>query len=380
MNIMNTKPVFDKSKLQSKIRGSLIGGAIGDALGYQIEFDNDIKDKQVTRFRDDLGIISDDTQMTLFTANALLWRHTRWCIRGIAMHNEKAVYHGYLDWYKTQTFKGNNGAASLIKEAWLKTDHIKDHTQICWLTDVEDLHKRQAPGNTCLTSLRSGKMGTIEAPINNSKGCGGVMRIAPCGLINRTPNSSGYLAAQCSAITHGHPLSHLASYMCAALISILTYQNITLEDAVQEAFTLAKEHHKDFNISDDNLKAFVAMMEKAIELSHTETKSDAATIKSIGGGWTAEDALAIAIYACLKYKSFEDIIICAANHDGDSDSTAAIAGNIIGAYLGVEAIPEYYIEHVELRDTILEVADDLCTALTDDYFERDANWQKKYFM
>ena len=376
---MKPNPI-DNNTLQSKIRGSLIGGAIGDALGYQIEFDDNIRDKQVTMFRNGIGLISDDTQMTLFTANALLWRHTRWCIKGIAMRNEEAVYHGYLDWYKTQTFKGDNGAASLIKEVWLKTDHIKNHEQICWLTNVENLHKRQAPGNTCLTSLRSGKMGTIEAPINNSKGCGGVMRIAPCGLINRTPNSSGYLAAQCSAITHGHPLSHLASYMCAALISILTYQNTTLKDAVQEAFTLVKEHYKDFNVSDDNLKAFVAMMEKAIELSHTETKSDAATIKSIGGGWTAEDALAIAIYACLKYKSFEDIIICAANHDGDSDSTAAIAGNIIGAYLGVEAIPEYYIEHVELRDTILEVADDLCTALTDDYFERDANWQKKYFM
>ena len=376
---MKPNPI-DNSTLQSKIRGSLIGGAIGDALGYQIEFDDNIRDKQVTMFRNGIGLISDDTQMTLFTANALLWRHTRWCIKGIAMRNEEAVYHGYLDWYKTQTFKGDNGAASLIKEVWLKTDHIKNHEQICWLTDVQDLHKRQAPGNTCLTSLRSGKMGTIDRPINTSKGCGGIMRIAPCGLINRVPDASGLLAARCAAVTHGHPLSHLASYMCAALISILTYQNTTLEEAVQEAFSLVKEHYKDFKVSDDNLKAFVTMMEKAIELSHTETKSDAATIKSIGGGWTAEDALAIAIYACLKYKSFEDIIICAANQDGDSDSTAAIAGNIIGAYLGVEAIPEYYIEHVELRDTILEVADDLCTALTDDYFERDANWQKKYFM
>lgn len=122
------------------------------------------------------------------------------------------------------------------------------------------------------------------------------------------------------------------------------------------------------------------MMEKAIELSHTETKSDAATIKSIGGGWTAEDALAIAIYACLKYKSFEDIIICAANHDGDSDSTAAIAGNIIGAYLGVDAIPEYYITHVELRDIILEIADDLHAALVKPNFEEDATWQRKYIM
>ena len=368
---------MNKDILKNKIRGSLIGGAIGDALGYQIEFDIGIKDRQATKYRGDFGIISDDTQMTLFTANALLWRHTRWLLRGIAMQPHEAVYYSYLDWYKTQSYKGDNGVASLLKEGYLKTGKTS-HEQLCWLTDVKELHKRQAPGNTCLSSLRSGKMGTIEHPTNNSKGCGGVMRIAPCGLINRVPDSSGYLAAKCAAITHGHVMSHMASYMCAALLSIITYQDTTLEDAVKEALALTKEHQKDFYANDDDMKAFVEMIEKAIELSHSETASDAQTIKTIGGGWTAEDALAIALYACLKYSSFEDIVICAANHDGDSDSTAAIAGNIIGAYLGFDKIPEYYIEHVELKDIILEIADDLYTALTVSVFEEDETWLRKY--
>jgi ADP-ribosylglycohydrolase len=58
-------------KLQDRVRGCILGGAIGDALGYQIEFVKNVKEKQVTRFNG-TGIISDDTQMTLFTANALM--------------------------------------------------------------------------------------------------------------------------------------------------------------------------------------------------------------------------------------------------------------------------------------------------------------------
>ena len=62
------------------IRGSLIGGAAGDALGYAVEFDSyhRIIDKYgeqgITEYELTNGIaqISDDTQMTLFTANGML--------------------------------------------------------------------------------------------------------------------------------------------------------------------------------------------------------------------------------------------------------------------------------------------------------------------
>ena len=79
--------------IKERIRGSLFGGAIGDALGYQIEFKRNIKEKEITRFKDK-GIISDDTQMTLFTANALIWRETRACLKGIAMKPVDAIYMG----------------------------------------------------------------------------------------------------------------------------------------------------------------------------------------------------------------------------------------------------------------------------------------------
>ena len=58
--------------------------------------------------------------------------------------------------------------------------------------------------------------------------------------------------------------------------------------------------------------------------------------------------------------NIEDCIVCAVNHDGDSDSTGAIAGNIIGAILGYSAIPKHYIENLEIEPVLVSIADDLC--------------------
>jgi ADP-ribosylglycohydrolase len=220
-------------------------------------------------------------------------------------------------------------------------------------------------------------MGTIENPLNNSKGCGGIMRIAPCGLLYSPSDNAGYIASECAAITHGHALSHMSSYICAAIISMITYEDMTIDQAITEAIRLVSEHHERFNDKDNSLQALTCL-NKAIDLSK-QNLSDPQAIKEIGEGWHADDALAIALYACLKYpNSFEDAIVCAANHDGDSDSTAAIAGNILGAYLGIDAIPQYYIYNVELKDTILEIADDLCEIVINDDIAKNTEWIKKY--
>ena len=58
--------------------------------------------------------------------------------------------------------------------------------------------------------------------------------------------------------------------------------------------------------------------------------------------------------------SFEKCVVCSVNHSGDSDSTGAVAGNIIGAILGYSAIPDKYLANLEAKDVIVSVADDLC--------------------
>ncbi|MDE6340507.1 MAG: ADP-ribosylglycohydrolase family protein, partial [Muribaculaceae bacterium] len=83
-------------------------------------------------------------------------------------------------------------------------------------------------------------------------------------------------------------------------------------------------------------------------------------IRELGEGWVAEETLAIAVFSVMRYvDDFEKCVCCAVNHDGDSDSTGAVAGNIIGAILGYNAIPKKYLTALELHDVIVSVADDL---------------------
>ena len=357
--IINVIGIDNVNHRNDKIKGSLIGGAIGDALGYQIEFKRNIKDKEITKYQDDKGIISDDTQMCLFTANALLWRETRGSLRGIAPLPARAIYEAYLDWLDTQ-------------------NNTSNHNSISWIKGIPELNITRAPGNTCLSSLASGKMGTIEEPINNSKGCGGIMRVAPVGLYAKDSITAGKVGAESSAITHGHPLGILPCYILASMLNMIVYNNETIEVALDKS---VHQYYDEFNKFDkEDVDYLIELINKAKKLSK-DNISDVEAISSLGEGWVAEETFAIAIYSCLKYpNSFQDAIVCSINHDGDSDSTGAVAGNIIGAYLGYDAIPDYYKDNVELKNIILELADDMSVDIPISEYSsnKDEKWENKY--
>lgn len=93
-----------------RYRGCIIGGAVGDALGFAVEF---MQDEAIFQKYGELGIteydlingvaqISDDTQMTLFTANGLLLGTTRGMTRGIMGSYPGYISLCYKEWYKTQ--------------------------------------------------------------------------------------------------------------------------------------------------------------------------------------------------------------------------------------------------------------------------------------
>jgi len=108
---------------------------------------------------------------------------------------------------------------------------------------------------------------------------------------------------------------------------------------------------------------------------------DLDAIHQLGEGWVGDEALAIAVYCVLKYSGdIDNALIAAVNHNGDSNSTGAITGNIIGAQGGFSGIPAKYTEKLELRDLIIEVADDLWhdCRISEYGGERDPVWEQKY--
>lgn len=336
-----------------KYTGCLLGGAIGDALGAPIEFmsRNTIFHKyghsgvtDYVEFDDGIGRITDDTQMTLFTAEGLLRAINRGAIRSNGGGYVQITWHSYLRWLHTQ--QGHDSE---------KINATYDLDGLLFGNNL--LFKRRAPGVTCINALRSSIYGTIENPVNNSKGCGGVMRVAPVGLVfYEDPAEAFKIGAELAAITHGHPSGYLSSGAFAAIIALLN-QGQKLEQAIEESIRLLekwKEH-------DETLFA----IKKSIELFETTIPSFE-NVERLGGGWVGEEALAISLYCSLHFTDdFEKAVTLAINNGGDSDSTGSITGNIVGLITGRKGIPVQWIEKLELADLIAKVAEDLHK--TDDF-------------
>ena len=126
--------------------------------------------------------------------------------------------------------------------------------------------------------------------------------------------------------------------------------------------------------------AFTGLIEKALDLA-AEDINDLKAIHRLGEGWVGEEALAIAVYCSLKYSDdFDKALIASVNHKGDSDSTGVVTGNILGAKLGLSGISEKYLKNLELKDVILEIADDLWQdcRISEYGTEKDPVWVRKY--
>ena len=255
-----------------------------------------------------------------------------------------------------------------------------------WLADVPELYERRAPGITCLNALKeqyrmnSVKDDYVKMPVNTSKGCGGVMRAAPMGLVAFDDiRMADYEGAQAAAITHGHSLG----YMPAAVLTHIIQRIVFPEDEKQtlkQMIIEAEDTVKEIFAGDDYLNTLINIIDLAVDLSEN-TDSDLANIRRLGEGWVAEEALGIALYCSLKYQNdFSAAVTVSVNHNGDSDSTGAITGNIVGALLGYSQIDDSWKQHLELDSVILEMADDLakgCPKVKDGCIE-DKEWRRKY--
>lgn len=336
--------------LLDKIKGCLIGGAAGDALGFPVEF---LSYSQIERRYGDGGIWTYDTNFDMYrSGKALVSDDTQMTMMAVfALTNDVFVGDAYMAWGRYQIREDRPSFRP--QDKW-------------WYKDVDFFsilkHKfitaHRAPGRTCLDAI------SHEYKVwNESKGCGAVMRAAPYGLIK--DYEDGTKAIVDGNLTHKHPIGWMAGVILARIIHDIVYNKKKLIDAVEDNIEFVPSaynrinnrgfHWENFN-REKAIEEFQNLLKLAIKLAYND-RPNVECIKQLGQGWCGDEALAIAIFSALRFEDdFSDAICCAVNHDGDSDSTGAITGNILGALYGYEAIPDEWKHKLEGHDEILELA------------------------
>ena len=340
---------------RSRVRGCLLGGAIGDALGNPVEFlsldaiRRTYGDRGVTGMVQDadgvIGRVTDDTQMTLFTAEGLIRARARAAEKGIGGAETTCLQHAYRRWLDTQNYPAPpaRGGNDLVRTGWLRTQP--------WL------YARRAPGNACLTGIAAGHVPDPSGapgepgPVNpQSKGCGTVMRSAPFGLTGGDPARMFALAAAASRITHGHPTASLSAGAFAAIVAYLL-RGESGPAAVLRAMELLRRHagHEETT----------AALRAAVDLAGTPGAPSPERVESLGAAWIAEEALSIAVYCFLApTASAAEALLLSVNHSGDSDSTGSLCGNLLGVAYGDVQLPVEWLMLTEGRTVIATVADE----------------------
>ena len=253
--------------------------AVGDAIGYKFEFSNHVTPDDVDNM---IAMVingnhsplnfSDDTQMTLFLYESL-YSNDDWTTRGVF---DKTVM-SYIDWFKTQ-----NGHRKLDAQG---------------LLSHECMYERRAPGLTCLSSIEH-IIEKNQLPVNDSKGCGSVMRILPFA----------------SLIGADIPYDEIVDM--AIMSGYITHSHAENEEAIRLYMDTAR-YLLTNEISRDVYGRLMSI-------------ADRKRITDLGEGWTALECVEMGIWAAFTALSATDCVIRVVAHPGDSDSTGMVACSLFG--------------------------------------------------
>lgn len=303
---------------ESQVVGCIVGLAVGDALGFPAEFRTreqlleEIGPDGITDFvgltdprfgRPQFaggghppGTYSDDTQMTIAVAEALLTAGDEDVERLML-----AMGHQFIEWSRSES---NN----------------------------------RAPGSTCMQGCENLAKGVSwrEAGVASSKGCGSAMRVAPIGLYYEDVDKVAEIARCSSLLTHGHPAG-IEGAAAAAILVALALRGATPEEMYAEVEQRCASQCSEFAETWEKLPALIS-----------QSPEDTLIAGVLGEGWVAEEAVASAMYCFWRSPDdYQQAVLTAINTDGDSDSIGTITGSILGARLGLDAIPRRWREDVE---------------------------------
>ena len=338
-----------------KFEGALIGSAVGDAFGYPLmalsyaeicqRFEkNGALELAVSR-KTDTALFTEATQMSLFTADGIIWAHAE----NVAHENGAVanyVFYSYQLWLYMQT---RSIAGSEYE--WLFDK--KQNPNISSLLRSKGLGKKRRLSDSNIDALfdaRNGIFGTLSRKLNNNTDAGAVKRVLPVGLFYGDNSDMAFrIGCDVGAITHSAPDGYLPCGVYTAIIAELLRGN-NVDDAVNEAMALLAAYP-------DNENTYSAL-QRAVDLANDEDVEPREGLGELGDGISAISCLAIAVYSAILHQTnYKFAIALAANHDGDSSACGAIAGGILGVWYGLKKLPKNWTKKVQYRNLLETVAD-----------------------
>lgn len=287
---------------QTKWQQALINQAVGDALGYPLEFLRPATPRDLAQSAQAKELlISDDTQMTLFTCQSI--------------NSGRTIESSYVDWYRTQV--GRQPISALGAERLMQASRVPGTTTMDALSELADTISSKTRG--------------YPLPETSGNGCGGLMRVSPYAFAYGATDAV-VLALKAARVTHHGWKSDWAVVAYMALLQGLLYRIDAVGSGVLHVVGQA------LPMTDQRYKAIRDTWEKAIR---------AKRITDIGQGFYADECLLMGLWAAINCeRDYMLGIQHATCHDGDSDSVAAVAGTIMGA-MGIAAPAHLFDKVVE---------------------------------
>jgi len=301
-----------REELRLKFLGCLLGTAIGDALGAWREGRRMSRSEDIVFLAERLEqlIYTDDTHMTIGVAESLIES------RGF---DGEHMAQTFIKNYDAEPWRGYGPGPPRIFRM------IKDGE--AWYSAANRLYRGGSFGN------------------------GSAMRVAPVGLLySRNLEKLREIAYQSSSITHSHELARegAALQACAVALAVNTPSH---GDIDKEAFLSKLQNFIQNQLYQEKLARIGELLGE---------QDKAKVIAVLGNGIEAPKSVPTAIYCFLMQpQSYEDTVIYAISLGGDTDTIAAMAGAISGAYLGIEAIPPEWQAKLENKEYIESLAEKL---------------------
>ncbi len=346
-------------------RGCLLGMAVGDAMGHTV---SDKTWEEIQAMYGPNGLLGYDLQDTEYAQISSYTQVAAFLCNGLLL----AVSRGKTDYLRF---------AKVALKEWVRSQQFyrDPEESYCWLAKLPQFRRRNCRDARMLDNLRLEWWGTMDSPRNSNTAPGAITAAVATALFYNekrlTPEQVGTLTGELIALTHGNPEAFLSGVVLAyALTGILQEPNMPLVDQFLQAIAVMDGQFRSRFFQAEEL---AMQLRRAISLAKSGTVSPQEGMEQLEC-MDAAQCLAGAIFTCLMYPNdFDNAIITAVNHSGMSAATGAMVGAIMGAKLGEESLPEFYLESLECGEALAILAEDILRAApTLSVF--DDTWDHKY--